>query len=175
MKRFTLLLLAGLLTASLSACGPFTEIGAESSAQSSQAETASDRAGTPEEDSSSPQPESSEAGTESLIGAPIPESAAQPESYFDDAVFIGDSLTTGLSLHGLLPEEQVLADTGINPQTILTRECISQDGTDKTVLDAAAALSPAKIYIMLGANGVAFLNFEDIVDWYGQLIDGLRE
>lgn len=175
MKRFTLLLLAGLLTASLSACGPFTEIGAESSAQSSQAETASDRAGTPEEDSSSPQPESSEAGTESLIGAPIPESAAQPESYFDDAVFIGDSLTTGLSLYGLLPEEQVLADTGINPQTILTRECISQDGTDKTVLDAAAALSPAKIYIMLGANGVAFLNFEDIVDWYGQLIDGLRE
>ncbi|HIQ58503.1 MAG TPA: hypothetical protein IAB22_03555 [Candidatus Merdivicinus intestinavium] len=175
MKRFTLLLLAGLLTASLSACGPFTEIGAESSAQSSQAETAPDRAGTPEEDSSSPQPESSEAGTESLIGAPIPESAAQPESYFDDAVFIGDSLTTGLSLYGLLPEEQVLADTGINPQTILTRECISQDGTDKTVLDAAAALSPAKIYIMLGANGVAFLNFEDIVDWYGQLIDGLRE
>ncbi len=175
MKRFTLLLLAGLLTASLSACGPFTEIGAESSAQSSQAETAPDRAGTPEEDSSSPQPESSEAGTESLIGAPIPESAAQPESYFDDAVFIGDSLTTGLSLYGLLPEEQVLADTGINPQTILTRECISQDGTDKTVLDAAANLSPAKIYIMLGANGVAFLNFEDIVDWYGQLIDGLRE
>ena len=175
MKRFTLLLLAGLLTASLSACGPFTEIGAESSVPSSQAETAPDRAGTPEEDSSSPQPESSEAGTESLIGAPIPESAAQPESYFDDAVFIGDSLTTGLSLYGLLPEEQVLADTGINPQTILTRECISQDGTDKTVLDAAAALSPAKIYIMLGANGVAFLNFEDIVDWYGQLIDGLRE
>lgn len=168
MKRFSLILAAVILTASLTACGFFTPI-VPVSPESSGTESGSTLTG-----ESSMAPASSTADTASLIGAPIPEGTVQPESYLDDAIFIGDSLTTGLSLYGLLPEEQVLADTGINPQTILSRECISQNGVDKTVLDAAASLEPGKIYIMLGANGVAFLNFEDIVGWYGELIDGLK-
>lgn len=167
MKRFALLLTAVMLAGSLSACGFFTPIVPVTPESSGAA------SGSTGGDASLPA-ESFGMDTAALIGSPIPEGAEQPDSYFDDAIFIGDSLTTGLSLYGLLPEEQVLADTGINPQTILTRECISQDGIDKTVLDAAASLDPGKIYIMLGANGVAFLNFEDIVDWYGQLIDGLK-
>ncbi len=167
MKRFALLLTAVMLAGSLSACGFFTPIVPVTPESSGAA------SGSTGGDASLPA-ESSGMDTAALIGSPIPEGAEQPDSYLDDAIFIGDSLTTGLSLYGLLPEEQVLADTGINPQTILTRECISQDGIDKTVLDAAASLDPGKIYIMLGANGVAFLNFEDIVDWYGQLIDGLK-
>lgn len=167
MKRFALILTAVILAGSLSACGFFTPIVPVAPESSGAA------AGSTGGDASLPA-ESSGPDTASLIGSPVPEGTAQPDSYLDDAVFIGDSLTTGLSLYGLLPEDQVLADTGINPQTILTRECISQDGMDKTVLDAAASLDPGKIYIMLGANGVAFLNFEDIVDWYGQLIDGLK-
>lgn len=168
MKRLSLILAAVILTASLTACGFFTPI-VPVSPESSGTESSNVLT----EESSMVQTSSS-ADTSSLIGSPIPEGAVQPESYLDDAIFIGDSLTTGLSLYGLLPEDQVLADTGINPQTILSRECISQDGTEKTVLDAAASLEPEKIYIMLGANGVAFLNFDDIVAWYGELIDGLQ-
>ena len=42
------------------------------------------------------------------------------------------------------------------------------------MVEAAADLDPAKIYIMLGSNGVAFLNFDDIIGWYGELIDALQ-
>lgn len=167
MKRFSLILTAVILAASLSSCGFFTPI-EPVSPESTSTETSSITG-----ESSSLQ-SSSGADTTSLVGAPIPEGTVQPDSYLDDAIFIGDSLTTGLSLYGLLPEDQVLADTGINPQTILSRECISQDGIDKTVLDAAASLDPGKIYIMLGANGVAFLIFDDIISWYSELIDGLK-
>lgn len=167
MKRFSLILTAVILAASLSSCGffaPIESVSPESSSTESSSITG---------ESSSLQ-SSSGTDTTSLVGTPIPEGTVQSDSYLDDAIFIGDSLTTGLSLYGLLPEEQVLADTGINPQTILSRECISQDGTDKTVLDAAASLDPGKIYIMLGANGVAFLNFDDIISWYSELIEGLK-
>ena len=186
LRIFAALLAAALSISALTACGGevLTPIGESSSAGDSSA-SGQDSSSQPESSAAASEPSSEEDASntadraadaaDALLGEPVPESAAADESYFDDAIFIGDSLTDGLAAYELLPREQVLADTGINPQTILTRECISQDGTDKTVLDAAAALSPAKIYIMLGANGVAFLNFEDIVDWYGQLIDGLRE
>lgn len=111
-----------------------------------------------------------------FVGAPIPQNEDMADSsWLDDAVFIGDSLTYGLSAYEILPEDQVLAHTGINPQTILTSECIETAGGTKTVLDALAEKSPGKIYIMLGANGVGFLSSENIVENYGQLIDGIRE
>lgn len=123
----------------------------------------------PPESSLPDQPES-----DPFVGAPIPQNAdAKEMSWLDDAVFIGDSLTYGLSAYEILPQEQVLAHTGINPQTILTSACIETSAGEKTVLDALKALSPGKIYIMLGANGVGFLSSDTIVDCYGQLIDGI--
>lgn len=136
--------------------------------QSSMESTASTERTAPE---SSSLPE-----TDPFVGAPIPQNEDMADSsWLDDAIFIGDSLTYGLSSYQILPEEQVLAHTGINPQTILTSECIETANGTKTVLDALAEKSPGKIYIMLGANGVGFLSSENIVENYGQLIDGIRE
>ena len=147
--------------------------GTESSAAESSTPSAPENLTSSEAESSAPE-SSQDTGLDALIGEPIPESDPVDASYLDDAIFVGDSLTTGLSLYGVLPEEQVLADTGINPQTILNKACIEQNGVEKTVVEAASSLSLAKIYIMLGANGVAFLNFDDIIGWYGELIDELQ-
>lgn len=111
-----------------------------------------------------------------FVGQPIPKNADSAEmGWLDDAVFIGDSLTYGLSAYELLPKEQVLAHTGINPQTILISSCIETESGDKTVLEALEGKNPGKIYIMLGANGVGFLSSETVVKSYGQLIDGVRD
>lgn len=110
-----------------------------------------------------------------FVGQPIPQNADSAEmAWLDDAVFIGDSLTYGLSAYELLPAEQVLAHTGINPQTILTSACIETAEGEKTVLEALEGRNPGKIYIMLGANGVGFLSSETVIESYGQLIDGVR-
>lgn len=168
-------LAAAFLLTALNACGGevLTPIGGDSSAPAQSSAPVSQ----PESSAGEAAESSAEVSAdpaEALIGEPLPASAAADESYFDDAIFIGDSLTDGLAAYELLPREQVLADTGINPQTILTRECIGEEGAEQTVVEAAAALDPAKIYIMLGANGVAFLNFDDIIGWYGELIDALQ-
>lgn len=185
LRIFAALLAAALSLSALTACGGevLTPIGESSSAGDSSA-SGQDSSSQPESSAAASEPSSEEDASntadraadaaEALLGEPVPESAAADESYFDDAIFIGDSLTDGLAAYELLPREQVLADTGINPQTILTRECIGEEGAEQTVVEAAADLDPAKIYIMLGSNGVAFLNFDDIIGWYGELIDALQ-
>ncbi|MBR6790139.1 MAG: hypothetical protein IKM31_04655 [Oscillospiraceae bacterium] len=123
------------------------------------------------EESSEPEPE-----PDPFAGMRIPKNAEPAEmSWLDDAVFIGDSLTYGLSAYEVLPKSQVLAHTGINPQTILTSPCIETAVGNFTVLDALSAKEPGKIYVMLGANGVGFLGKETVIESYGQLIDGIRE
>lgn len=185
LRIFAALLAAALSISALTACGGevLTPIGESSSAGDSSA-SGQDSSSQPESSAAASEPSSEEDASntadraadaaDALLGEPVPESAAADESYFDDAIFIGDSLTDGLAAYELLPREQVLADTGINPQTILTRECIGEEGSEQTVVEAAADLDPAKIYIMLGSNGVAFLNFDDIIGWYGELIDALQ-
>ena len=185
LRIFAALLAAALSISALTACGGevLPPIGESSSAGDSSA-SGQDSSSQPESSAAASEPSSEEDASntadraadaaDALLGEPVPESAAADESYFDDAIFIGDSLTDGLAAYELLPREQVLADTGINPQTILTRECIGEEGAEQTVVEAAADLDPAKIYIMLGSNGVAFLNFDDIIGWYGELIDALQ-
>ena len=185
LRIFAALLAAALSISALTACGGevLTPIGESSSAGDSSA-SGQDSSSQPESSAAASEPSSEEDASntadraadaaDALLGEPVPESAAADESYFDDAIFIGDSLTDGLAAYELLPRGQVLADTGINPQTILTRECIGEEGAEQTVVEAAADLDPAKIYIMLGSNGVAFLNFDDIIGWYGELIDALQ-
>lgn len=75
-------------------------------------------------------PESSEElpAADPYLGAAVPESEPLDESYFDDAVFVGDSLTYGLGAYQVLDAGKVIAHTGINPQTILTKSCIEQPG-----------------------------------------------
>lgn len=164
-------ILAGCMLASCSREPLFTPLGS-SEADSSESSMLSGLAAEESIISS----EVSEAPKEDpYLGEPVPESDPVDESYFDDAVFIGDSLTYGLGAYQVLDEDKVIAHTGINPQTILTSECIEQpDGSSVTVLEAVEAAAPKKVYIMLGSNGVAFLNQSDIIEFYGEFIDELQ-
>ncbi len=130
------------------------------------------------EESSAPEPEPSVdiPASDPYLGVAVPESDPLDETYFDDAVFVGDSLTYGLGAYQVLDAEKVIAHTGINPQTILTKSCIEQpDGSTLTALEAVKAAAPHKVYLMLGSNGVAFLSQGKIIEFYGDFLDQLRE
>lgn len=78
-------------------------------------------------------------------------------SYFDDAIFFGDSISVGIPLYmkTLVPNAAVIAMTGVSPHTVSTSQCIELDGTRVTMLEAAAAKGERrKVYIMLGANAL---------------------
>ena len=101
-------------------------------------------------------------------------SEAVDDSYFDDAMFVGDSITSGISLYSVMSGATVVASTGINPTTILTKPAIrDKEGELHTILETMSAYSPAKIYIMLGANGVGWLSQEQFLSYYGGFVDAV--
>ena len=186
MKNFRIVIAALLASVLLAGClfQPVEEPSSEpenvpSSSEMSEesSEPVSEPVSEPSSEASSEEPSSEVIIEEKdpFAGMRIPQNAESAEmTWLDDAVFIGDSLTYGLSAYEILPKEQVLASTGINPQTILSTACIETEAGTLTVLDALAQKTPGKIYIMLGANGVGFLPKETVIDFYGQLIDGIR-
>lgn len=106
----------------------------------------------------------------------VPESERVQGSYFDDAVFVGDSITTGIELYGVMKSTNVIAETGANLLSVYTREAIKQeDGTRITIIDALAKKQYKKVYVMLGGNEVRDEEKSSFVKRYGKLIDSVKE
>lgn len=125
-----------------------------------------------------PAPETTvtEAETEVPKGNPISQRKQAPRSYLDSCVFIGDSLTVGLSSYGILPEKSVVAQIGLNIDKINTATvpALNAGDPDMTVLEAVVSRAPENIYIMLGSNGISWLSNEFMIKEYSAFIDGLK-
>ncbi len=105
----------------------------------------------------------------------LPETAQVPDSYFDDAVFIGDSVTLKLNYFvrdkrseypTLLGNAQFLTAGSLGSGNAL-REVSSDSlhpsyqGQKMAIEDAVAAMGAKKVYIMLGMNDVALYGVEE--------------
>lgn len=106
-------------------------------------------------------------------GTVLTETARVEDSYFASTVFIGDSLTQGLSLFDVFDNFIQVAMLGINPQNALTEKFYEIDGEKVTMADAVEYYKPQKIYIMLGANGINTNTTEWLIENYEILVDEL--
>ena len=76
-------------------------------------------------------------------------------SYFDDALFVGDSITEGIKLYDVMNNATVLASTGVNLDSLYTKNAITlADGSKVPILEASKNYSPGKIYLMMGVNSL---------------------
>lgn len=128
--------------------------------------------------SSAPAPSSGEPiTTEYDYSQPVPESERVTSAYFDDALFVGDSITAGIQSYALMKNASVVAFTGINTDTIMTREVIRNEAGELETMPQAISRYPdvKKIYVMLGANGIAWIGKESFVENYGIFLDAIRE
>ncbi len=91
-------------------------------------------------------------------------------SYFANDLFIGDSIYTGLYLYGYFPKSQVFAAVGMGPNTASTVEI---DGY--TAAGRAKEMQPPHIFIMLGTNGLAYLDASFMADSMKTLVSALHE
>ena len=95
-------------------------------------------------------------------------------TYFDDAVFVGDSITTGIKFYDIMSNTTVLAGTGIGLNNILTNEFINDGDKKITILQALEIEKPKKIYLMLGANSL-----RAGTDWaigrYAKVVDAIMQ
>lgn len=101
---------------------------------------------------------------------PLPE---YDSNFFNDTLFIGDSIYTGLYLYGFIPMDNVAASVGYTPYKACTE---SFDGKGVTAVEYASQLSPKKIVIMLGSNEMAGGgDTAAIVESYRELISELNQ
>ena len=143
--------------------------------------------------SSSSEPEEKE---ESSDDEPEPASAPKPEpepeipvfegavpasdwvssDYFNDAVFVGDSISTGIELYGVMDGTTVLAGTGANLSSIYTEPYVKQeDGSRIAIMDGFKQAQFRKVYILLGGNEVRDVEKSRFIERYSSFLDDVRE
>ncbi len=92
-------------------------------------------------------------------------------SYFDNALFIGDSLTDGFRIHAGLLNATFLSGTSMTVSGLASREY--QPGV--TMLDKIKQGGFSKVYIMLGINENIVMEHKDsFISSYSNLLDTIR-
>ena len=107
---------------------------------------------------------------------PVPENGDPvDDSYFADAVFLGDSRMEGFALQCGLKNITCYAYKGLTTESVFTSEVIYKDGEKVTAMDALRDTDFAKVYIMLGINETGWPKPEAFPQYYGKIVDAIRE
>lgn len=102
----------------------------------------------------------------------IEESEAVDDSYFNDAAFVGDSLTAGFQLYSNLPQADFLCSTGLSISGLDNTEAPGGG----TILERLTQGDYKKIYIMLGINELIDPSHkEQFMKKYSDLIDTVKQ
>ncbi|MDE6064106.1 MAG: acylhydrolase [Lachnospiraceae bacterium] len=99
------------------------------------------------------------------------------ETWFDDALFIGDSRTVGMAEYGGLDNATFYASTGLTIYKLFTAEIVPVEGSKQkiTIEEALGQRQFAKIYLMIGINEMGTGTVETFMDKYTEVVARLQE
>lgn len=133
----------------------------------------------PDETTTNQEPETTtkdEEGTEletTTEGYEKPQFMTVEPSYFDDALFIGDSRTVGLYEYGVLENADFFCNVGMSVYNVHKTE-VSIPSVGKTSLTGLLETGKyGKIYVMLGMNELGY-GFDKTVRKYGELLKEIQ-
>ena len=95
------------------------------------------------------------------------------ESWFDDALFIGDSRTDGLRLFSRVGKADYFCSTGLSVYKVLKTECSDKNFENQKLESLLDSRTYGKILICLGINECGG-RLDAYVRAYGQLLDTVR-
>lgn len=119
----------------------------------------------------------SESQTKSGSTNPVPESAPKGDEYIDTCMFIGDSITSGLSSYRIVPADRVMSAIGVRPDNIETQKLQTMSMGKIIEVDAVEHLKevkPENIYILLGSNGVAWMDNDVTISCYESFVGKIK-
>lgn len=94
------------------------------------------------------------------------------KSYFDDALFIGDSRTDGISEYGGLDNATFFADTGLNIYDIYDTS-VSVNNKNVKIEQLLSTNKYGKIYVMMGINELGY-NLDRTAKKYEEFINFIK-
>ena len=112
-----------------------------------------------------------------LASMPATETEPVDLSFFDSAVFLGDSLTQGMQLYDTgLPNAHYCAYRGVGPNAVVNdTTCTRADGVEEIPLQALASYAPKSVYILLGTNVLTRdTDYSSFLNYYGLMLDRIR-
>jgi hypothetical protein len=91
-------------------------------------------------------------------GEEVPKPSFVPveESYFDSALFIGDSRTVGLSLYGRLGKADYFADVGMSLFNLFDKSISDKAFENQSLRSLLQSKQYETIYLMLGINEIGY-------------------
>lgn len=99
--------------------------------------------------------------------------------YFDDAIFVGDSISKGLKLYGVLPASNVIADQNVGLDQIANDKPVyyTTSGEKRTLFQMLqnSNVSKKKIYLLLGSNGLPHYDNDKHIQYYETVLDRVME
>lgn len=123
-------------------------------------------------DSDSSDPDNSGTSSEDVPPGPLPPTV-YTEEFFENDLFIGDSIFTGLYLYEFIPMENVAAAVGYTPYKALNG-AFSRTYSGSAA-DYAKELQPVRIYIMLGSNAIGSgADLSIVISQYRELLKALQ-
>lgn len=107
---------------------------------------------------------------------PVPEAEAKDKSWFKDAAFVGDSRMEGIMNYADFEYASNFSHVGLNVADVFTKPYIETESGTVTVADALHNdLKYGKVYVMLGINELGWYNLDKFIEYYGNIVDLLRE
>lgn len=98
------------------------------------------------------------------------------DTYFEDAVFIGDSRTEGLKLYSGLKSATFLCGRGMTVKTAINNTLSdTSTGAGMTVVQAVQNKRYGKVYIMLGMNELGWVNNDIFYQTYQDLVQQIKQ
>ena len=167
LKNILCLVLAMLLMICLAACG-----------EEKPGETSGDK---PSQQQPSQTTPSTEAPTTvPTTEAPTTEPKETVEEFFNNAAFIGDSVTLKLrnynTKNGILGSATFLCQGSYSVgHAVNNTMFLSYQGEDMTPQDALAACGVNKVFILLGMNDIALYGIDKTIENWGTLIASIRD
>ncbi len=114
-------------------------------------------------------------GGEDYMDIVVPEqSVALEDSYFSDAVFIGDSRMEGFRNFSGITKGSFVTAIGMQLENIYTDAQIATSRGNMLVLDALKNINYTKIYMMLGTNELGAYDMTKIKDAYSKVLTDVK-
>ena len=97
------------------------------------------------------------------------------KSWFDDAVFIGDSRTEGLANYNGLGGASYYTLKGLMVSTVGTKPAVRIGNAKVSVMQALQKKKFGKVYVMLGVNELGWSSSQTFVEDYGKMVDDMKK
>ena len=111
---------------------------------------------------------------------PPPQTARVDSAFFDDAVFVGDSVTLKLSYYaassGKLGKAQFLTRGSYSvAHAVMDTMLLTYQGKDMAIEEAIKATGAKKVFLMMGMNDIGLYGIDATIENWGKMVQRIQE